>query len=70
MPEKIYWFQTKSTGQNFEIYLSDLSDLSHVCNCKQNMFVIFQQKSFFVPEKVSIPLTYQVTLDPCLLLAE
>ena len=31
MPEKIYWFQTKSTGQNFEIYWSDLSDLSHVC---------------------------------------
>ena len=30
MPEKIYWFQTKSTGQNFEIYWSDLSDLSHV----------------------------------------
>ena len=28
MPEKIYWFQTKSTGQNFEIYWSDLSDLS------------------------------------------
>ena len=27
---KIYWFQTKSTGQNFEIYWSDLSDLSHV----------------------------------------
>ena len=32
MPEKIYWFQTKSTGQNFEIYWSDLSDLSHVCS--------------------------------------
>ena len=31
MPEKIYWFDTKSTGQNFEIYWSDLSDLSHVC---------------------------------------
>ena len=30
MPKKIYWFQTKSTGQNFEIYWSDLSDLSHV----------------------------------------
>ena len=31
MLEKIYWFQTKSTVQNFEIYWSDLSDLSHVC---------------------------------------
>ena len=31
MPEKIYWFQTKSTGQNFEILWSDLSDLLHVC---------------------------------------
>ena len=27
---KIYWFQTKSMDQHFEIYWSDLSDLSHV----------------------------------------
>ena len=36
MPEKIYWFQTKSTGQNFEIYWSDLSDLSHVWVCQED----------------------------------
>ena len=29
MPEKNYWFQTKSTGQNIEICWSDLLDLSH-----------------------------------------
>ena len=38
MPEKIYWFQTKSTGENFEIYWSDLSDLSHVCIYKSSFF--------------------------------
>ena len=37
MLKKIYWFQTKSTGQNFEIYWSDLSDLSHVCH----LYVLF-----------------------------
>ena len=41
MPEKIYWFQTKSTGQNFEIYWSDLSDLSHVCCPKKSKGILF-----------------------------
>ena len=46
MPEKIYWFQTKSTGQNFEIYWSDLSDLSHVWGPgKQNSFCLRRMKA-------------------------
>ena len=51
MSEKIYWSQTKSTGQNFEIYWSDLSDLSHVCFCtgsfRPDFFCIgYQIKAF------------------------
>ena len=69
MQEKIYWFQTKSTGQNFEIYWSDLSDLSHVCRIigkfhRMNLDIWRHNNHVLEPDKYGMHVIY-FTADSC-----